>query len=124
MASVRTAQLINHYRWCVTLHSRASYVSATNAIAGMKNDSNICPKGLSSFDMIQIERLVEKVISSIGGFMNRFEVDGDLTCLSSGHTVPDNLATNLATVQYQGEQEFETFEEKRLQSKVISFQIQ
>ncbi|GFS05583.1 hypothetical protein ElyMa_004685300 [Elysia marginata] len=32
-----------YYRWCVTRHSRASYVSATNAMVGVNNDSNVCP---------------------------------------------------------------------------------
>ncbi|GFS24129.1 hypothetical protein ElyMa_001656100 [Elysia marginata] len=36
-----------YYRWCVTRHSRASYVSATNAMVGVNNDSNVCPKDIS-----------------------------------------------------------------------------
>ncbi|GFR82523.1 hypothetical protein ElyMa_004100400 [Elysia marginata] len=60
-------------------------------------------------------------MSAIAGFVNPFEVDGGLICLSSGQPVPDDLATNLVSVQHQGEQEFDNFGEKRLQSKVVSF---
>ncbi|GFS21253.1 hypothetical protein ElyMa_001590300 [Elysia marginata] len=93
-----------YYRWCVTRHSRASYVSATNAMVGVNNDSNVCPKDISPFNIIQSEKLVEKAISAIAGFVNPYEVDGGLICLSSGQPVPDDLATNLVSVQHQGEQ--------------------
>ncbi|GFS06277.1 hypothetical protein ElyMa_002961400 [Elysia marginata] len=90
-------------------------------MVGVKNDSNVCPKDISPFNIIQSEKLVEKAISAIAGFVNPFEVDGGLICLSSGQPVPDDLATNLVSVQHQGEQEFDNFVEKRLQSKVVSF---
>ncbi|GFR85159.1 hypothetical protein ElyMa_002435500 [Elysia marginata] len=48
-------------------------------------------------------------MSAIAGFVNPFEVDGGLICLSSGQPVPDDLATNLVSVQHQGEQEFDNF---------------
>ncbi|GFR91519.1 hypothetical protein ElyMa_000845200 [Elysia marginata] len=110
-----------YYRWCVTRHSRASYVYATNAMDGVNNDSNVCLKDISPFNIIQSEKLAEKAISAYAGFVNPFEVDGGLICLSSGQPVPDDLATNLVSVQHQGEQEFHNFVEKRLQSKVVSF---
>ncbi|GFS05580.1 hypothetical protein ElyMa_004685200 [Elysia marginata] len=60
-------------------------------------------------------------MTAIAGFVNPFEVDGGLICLSSGQSVLDDLATNLVSVQHQGEQEFDNFVEKRLQSKFVSF---
>lgn len=109
-----------YYRWCVTRHSRASYVSATDAIVSV-SESNICPKDISPSNNILSEKLVEKVISAVRGFINPFEVDGALICLSSGHAVPDNVAAKLVTVQQQGEKEFNTFVERRLQAKSTSF---
>ncbi|GFR65523.1 hypothetical protein ElyMa_001949300 [Elysia marginata] len=52
-------------------------------MVGVNNDSNVCPKDISPFNIIQSEKLVEKAISVIAGFVNPFEVDGGLICLSS-----------------------------------------
>jgi len=53
--------------------------------------------------------------------MTPFEMDGDLVCISSAHAVPDNVATDLLTLQSQGEQEFHEFVENRLHTKETSF---
>jgi len=56
--------------WGLTRHSRASYVSAVNAIAGI-NNHNFSHKDLHP----------AKAMTPITGFMNQFEMDGDLVCI-------------------------------------------
>ena len=96
-----------YHRWCTTRHSRAKYVEAAFNVAEMSSNESSTHKELRPSQMKTSESNFEKVVDTICGFTNPFDVENrdELYCLSgipADSAVSDNLlqATNLGKKQW------------------------
>ncbi|KAK3742892.1 hypothetical protein RRG08_061489 [Elysia crispata] len=89
-----------YYRWSVTRHHRASYVSATHDMADNGDLSNDSHKELTPARKLHSENQVQETIKAFTAFINPFDVQpGNLVCLSSGLKVSEEVASDLLKVE-------------------------
>ena len=111
-----------YYRWCVTRHSRALYVSAIHQMTNMDSRSNEIHKDLTNAQKKLSEGKVQKTMQAFSAFINPF--DGgicDLVNLASGKKVTDEVATDILDIDQKGKASFNEFVELRLKTKKVEF---
>ncbi|KAK3771338.1 hypothetical protein RRG08_024294 [Elysia crispata] len=85
-----------YFRWSVTRHHRASYVSATHDMADIGDLSNDSHKELTPARKLHSENQVQETIKAFTAFINHFDVQPEnLVCLSSGLKVLEDVASDL-----------------------------
>ena len=112
-----------YFRWCVTRHTRATYVKATLDMADMSpNDENV-HKDIRPSQIHATDDDVSKVLAVITGFINPFTVENKdaLYCLSSGIQAPLDVVQDLLRADDVGQQAFKEFVHTRLVEKTLSF---
>ncbi len=112
-----------YYRWCVTRHSRAAYVTATLDMAGMDTMEESCHKSTRPSQMKRSEKDVQSVKIAFNNFMNPFEceIQQSLFCLSSGVSAPSDIQDDLLKVNEDGTSRFKDFIHTRLVEKSVPF---
>lgn len=111
-----------YYRWCVTRHNRAQYVSAAYQLANIESKNSEYHKESNPSERKLSENAVRKTVETFIAFTNPFEVEREhLVCLSSGQKLPDDIADDLLKVEEVGKSSFEMFVKDRLQDKTTKF---
>ena len=112
-----------YYRWCTTRHARASYCQAALKMADIDSEECTSHKDVRPSKIRQSEEDTMKVIDAVCNFLNPFTIDnkGLLYCLSSGAPAPDDIANELLQIDSFGHDAYQTFVQKRLVEKSISF---
>ncbi|GFO22422.1 hypothetical protein PoB_004892700 [Plakobranchus ocellatus] len=111
-----------YYRWCVTRHNRAQYVSATCQMATIESKNYETHKESSLSERKLSEKAVKKTMDTFSAFLNPFDTERKhLLCTSSGQKVPENVADDLLKVEDVGKKSFKKFVDTRLKDKKTRF---
>ena len=115
--------LTTYYRWCLTRHSRATYVQATMQLTDMESSETTSHKNLRSPHICQTEKDALKVVAAVGNFINAFEVDchSHLYCLSSGAPASEDVKEGLLEAERKGLEAHDAFVKERLVESSKSF---
>ena len=113
--------LPGYYRWSVTRHNRAEYVSATLKMINNRCSDTDSHKELNPAEKRSSERRVQKTLLAFSAFINPFEVEDGLVSLASGLKVHEDVADDLLSVEKTGKGLFESFVENRLKEKTVEF---
>lgn len=114
--------LPTYYRWCVTRHNRAQYVSALQQITNLDSKVHDNHKDLSASEIKSSEEAVRSTVRAFSAYINPFEMDSEhLICLSSGIKISDDIANDLLTVNDHGKKLFEDFVNTRIENKTVEF---
>ena len=93
-----------YYRWLVTRHNRAQYVSAVNQMTEIESKTDENHKEFSTAALKKGEIAVQNTISAFEAFINPFQVcRNELVNLSSGQKVPDAIANDLLMAEANGQ---------------------
>ncbi|GFS06183.1 hypothetical protein ElyMa_002958800 [Elysia marginata] len=99
--------LPSYYRWSVTRHSQADYVSATQKMINKRSADTDSHKELSTAEKRESERESKihflKVLA-FSAFINPFEVEEGLVSLASGRKVQEDVADDLLSVERKGKE--------------------
>ena len=110
-----------YQRWVKTTHERAQFVDATFAIADMQTESpgGRKHKDLRPAQILKSERMVQRTITAIDGFLNPFDVPDEtkLYCISSGAPAPPEITSDVLRAEELGEKAKKQFIEDRLEQK-------
>ncbi|KAK3723346.1 hypothetical protein RRG08_059135 [Elysia crispata] len=87
--------LPGYYRWSVTRHNRAEYVSATLKMINNRCSDTESHKELNPAEKRSSERRVQKTLLAFSAFINPFEVEDGLVSLASGLKVQEDVADDL-----------------------------
>jgi hypothetical protein len=115
-----------YYRWCLTRHTRATYVDATLERVNMLSNSNDAHKSTRPSEVRRSEANVLSIVAAFKQFLNPFAIETNrqhlLFCLSSGQPAPDTVAQDLLQYMEVGDKAAQTFIEARLLNKTVKFQ--
>ncbi|GFO16097.1 hypothetical protein PoB_004260200 [Plakobranchus ocellatus] len=113
-----------YYRWCVTRHNRAQYVSATYQMANIESKKCETHKESSLSKRKLSEKAVKKIMDTLSAFLNLFNTEREhLVCISSGQKVPEDIADYLLKVEDVGKKSFKEFVDTRLKDKTTRFHM-
>ncbi|GFO29163.1 hypothetical protein PoB_005566800 [Plakobranchus ocellatus] len=111
-----------YYRWCVTRHKRAQYISATYQMANIESKNCETHKEYSLSERKLSEKAVKKTMDTFSTVLNPFNTEREhLVRISSGQKVPEDVADDLLKVQDVGKQSFKEFVDTRLKHKTTRF---
>ncbi|GFO17511.1 hypothetical protein PoB_004401600 [Plakobranchus ocellatus] len=111
-----------YYRWCVTRHNRAQYVSATYQMANIESKNCETHKESSLFERKLSEKAVKKTMDTFSAFLNPFDTEREhLVYISSGQKVPEDVADDLLKIEDVGKKSFKEFVDTRLKDKTTRF---
>ena len=111
-----------YYRWTVTRHNRAQYVSALLQITDIESKSGEIQKEFCPSTIKKSEIAVQKTISAFKAFINPFEMNtNELVNLSSGQKIPDDITNDVLTAEQKGKSTYDKFVEDRLRNKTTDF---
>ncbi|GFN83867.1 hypothetical protein PoB_001037300 [Plakobranchus ocellatus] len=111
-----------YYRWCVTRHNRAQYISETYPMANIESKNCETHKESSLFERKLGEKAVKKIMDTFSAFLNPFNTEKEhLVCISSGRKVPGGVADDLLKVEDVGKKSFKEFVDTRLKDKTTRF---
>lgn len=115
--------LAAYHRWCVTRHTRASYVEATFELADMTSSESKAHKDIRPTKVIATEKDVVKILDSFSNFINPFEVDNKdvLFYISSGAPATKDIQDDLLRADEVGQNALSKFIKERLVEKNVSF---
>ncbi|GFN76610.1 hypothetical protein PoB_000311600 [Plakobranchus ocellatus] len=98
-----------YYRWCVTRHNRAQYVSATYQMANIQSKKCETHKESSLSKRKLSEKADKKIMDTFSAFLNLFNTERKhLACISSCQKVPEDIADDLK-VEDVGKRSFREF---------------
>ncbi|GFO35329.1 hypothetical protein PoB_006183400 [Plakobranchus ocellatus] len=98
-----------YYRWCVTRHNRAQYVSATYQMVSIQSKKCETHKDFSLSKRKLSEKADKKSMDTFSAFLNLFNTERmHLACISSGQKVPEDIADDLK-VEDVGKKSFREF---------------
>ncbi|GFN91197.1 hypothetical protein PoB_001770300 [Plakobranchus ocellatus] len=98
-----------YYRWCVTRHNRAQYVSPTYQMANIQSKKCETHKESSISKRKLSKKAEKKIMDTFSAFLNLFNTGRKhLACISSGQKVPEDIADDLK-VEDVGKRSFREF---------------
>ncbi|GFO07291.1 hypothetical protein PoB_003379600 [Plakobranchus ocellatus] len=116
--------LTAYYRWCVTRHNRAQYVSATYQMANIESKKCETHQKSSLSKRKLSEKAVKKIMDTFSAFLNLFNTERKhLACISSGQTVPEDVADDLLKVEDLNITDLAATMPKRLRDAIIGLHI-
>ena len=115
-----------YYKWCVTRHTRATYLQATQARANMSADCDDGHRATKPSELKKSEQNVQRVLEAFCQFLNPFDVDSELHaslfCVSSGLPIAEDVATDVVRYFTAGTKATDEFLKARLIERTIKFQ--
>jgi len=115
-----------YYRWCITRHTRATYLQATLERAGMASHCDDVHKSTGTTEIKPGEVGVRKVLEAFDQFQNPFDMDSDrcdsLFCLSSGKPASAEVEDHLLHYVVKGRENADDFIQTRLIDNSVKFQ--
>ena len=115
----------NYQHWIRSANARSQYVNVTLKKAGMMDDdSSKTHKDTKKTVKLKSENYVTRTQDAVCSFINPFdaEVKDNLVVLSSGATVPDNIAKDILNAEKSGKEARDKFINDRLEKNKDFYQ--